>query len=205
MTDPTDTEQTALVDRIRENYGQIARQVLDDTATGCCGSPHDDPITRDLYTSDESSVLPSAATAASLGCGNPTALIDLHDSDVVLDLGSGGGVDVLLSARRVAPSGFAYGLDMTDEMLDKSRSTAESMGLDHVEFRSGLAEKIPVPDGQADVVISNGVFNLCADKKSVFEEVMRVLRPGGRLQFADIANGNEVPEEAVRDIDLWTA
>ena len=139
------------------------------------------------------------------GVGNPFSTVDISPGERVVDVGSGAGFDSFIAADLVGSTGEVVGVDMTDEMLDKSRSTAIKLGLSHVEFLDGLAERLPVPDGSADVVISNGVFNLCADKEAVFKEAIRVLRPGGRLQFADIANGNEVPEEAVRDIDLWTA
>ena len=149
--------------------------------------------------------LPDVAVESFAGVGNPFSIHDFTAGEKVVDVGSGAGFDSFIAAEFVGESGEVVGVDMTSEMLDKSRTTASALGMDHVEFREGLAEALPVPDGWADVVISNGVFNLCADKQAVFNEAMRVLRPGGRLQFADIANGNEVPEEAVRDIDLWTA
>ncbi len=149
--------------------------------------------------------LPDAAVESFAGVANPFAAAPIEAGERVVDLGSGAGFDSFIAASMVGESGEVIGIDMTEEMLDKSRSTAVTMGLTNVEFRQGLAETIPVTDGWADVVISNGVFNLCADKRTVFDEVARVLRPGGRLQLADIANGADVPEEAVRDIDLWTA
>ncbi len=149
--------------------------------------------------------LPDVAVESFAGVANPFSIASVSAGERVIDIGSGAGFDSFIAAGLVGPSGQVIGVDMTTEMLDKSRSTAEALGVAHVEFREGLAEQLPVEDGWADVVISNGVFNLCADKQAVFEEVLRVLRPGGRLQFADIANGAEVPEEAVRDIDLWTA
>ena len=149
--------------------------------------------------------LPDAAVESFSGVGNPFSLRSLEKGERVIDLGSGGGFDCFVAAGQVGASGRVVGIDMTGEMLEKSRSTARSMGLDNVEFRQGLIEEMPVEDGWSDVVISNGVINLCADKNKVFSEIGRVLRPGGHLQFADIANGKPVPEEAKRNVDLWTA
>ncbi len=149
--------------------------------------------------------LPDAAVESFAGVANPFSLRSLAAGEKVVDAGSGGGFDSFIAAGQVGAGGRVVGIDMTREMLDKSCATAHAMGLDHVEFRDGLLEDMPVEDGWADVVISNGVFNLCADKRRVFSQVMRVLRPGGRLQFADIANGKPVPEAAIADIDLWTA
>jgi arsenite methyltransferase len=149
--------------------------------------------------------LPDVAIESFAGVANPFSIHDLELGERVVDIGSGAGFDSFVAASLVGETGTVTGIDMTSEMLDKSRSTANTLGLPHVGFKEGLAEALPVADSSADVVISNGVFNLCADKRAVFDEVFRVLRPGGRVQFADIANGNEVPEEAVRDIDLWTA
>lgn len=148
--------------------------------------------------------MPDRAVESFAGVGNPFSLRRLASGERVVDVGSGAGFDSFVAAAQVGPGGSVVGIDMTPEMLDKSRTTAEVMGADHVEFRAGLAEEIPVGDGWADVVISNGVINLCADKQAVFTEIRRVLRPGGVLQFADIANGRPVPIEAVRDVDLWT-
>ena len=148
--------------------------------------------------------LPDRAVESFAGVGNPFSLRPLPPGERVVDVGSGAGFDSFVAAGQVGPTGCVVGVDMTPEMLDKSRATAQALGLGHVEFREGLAEQLPVEDGWADAVISNGVINLCADKRKVFDEIHRVLRPGGWLQFADIANGRPVPPEALRDIDLWT-
>lgn len=148
--------------------------------------------------------LPDSAVESFAGVGNPFSLRRLQPAEVVVDIGSGAGFDSLVAATLVGGSGRVTGVDMTREMLDKARANIELVGMHHVEFREGLAEQLPVDDGEADVVLSNGVINLCADKRAVFQEVVRVLRPGGVLQFADIANGRPVPEGALRDIDLWT-
>lgn len=149
--------------------------------------------------------LPDEAVESFAGVANPFALRNLSKGERVVDVGSGGGFDSFVAADQVGPTGTVIGVDMTEEMLAKSRATAAKLGLANVEFREGLAENLPVEDGWADVVISNGVINLCADKKAVFSEILRVLRPGGRLQYADIANGKSVPETAMQNIDLWTA
>ena len=149
--------------------------------------------------------LPDAAVESFAGVGNPFSLRTLAPGERVVDIGSGGGFDCFVAAQQVTPDGHVVGIDMTEEMLDKSRATATDMKLDHVEFRDGLIEEMPVEDAWADVVISNGVINLCADKRRVFAEIDRVLKPGGILQFADIANGKPVPEAAIANIDLWTA
>ncbi len=156
---------------------------------------------------DESVVdpMPDAAVESFAGVANPFSLRTLAKGERVVDIGSGGGFDCFIAAEQVGPEGRVVGIDMTEEMLEKSRATAQQMDLDYVEFREGIIETMPVEDGWADAVISNGVINLCADKKHVFSEIMRVLKPGGYLQYADIANGKPVPEEAIRNIDLWTA
>jgi len=156
------------------------------------------------YDAQAVAALPDRAVESFAGVGNPFSLRRLEPGEKVVDVGSGAGFDSFIAAGQVGPGGQVIGIDMTPEMLAKSRQTADALGLGQVQFRSGLAEAIPVPDACADVVISNGVINLCADKQAVFAEIFRVLRPGGRLQFADIANGRPVPIEALRDIDLWT-
>ncbi len=157
------------------------------------------------YDSSIVEALPDAAVESFAGVAHPFSMRDLSPGDRVVDAGSGAGFDCFVAARRVGPEGRIVGIDMTEEMLAKSRATAHEMSLGHVEFREGLLEDMPVEDGWADTVISNGVFNLCADKRRVFSAVIRVLKPGGTLHFADIANGKAVPEAAIRDIDLWTA
>jgi arsenite methyltransferase len=190
---------------IQDKYGSIARSVTQSSATACCDPAMRccDPITKDLYTASEHGELPEKAVLASLGCGNPTALIDLRPGETVLDLGSGGGIDVLLSARRVGPTGFAYGLDMTDDMLALARENQEAVGATNVEFLKGNIEAIPLPDSSVDVVISNCVINLSSDKDRVLREAFRVLRPGGRFAVSDVVTRGQVPAEVRQSMLLW--
>ena len=193
---------------VRERYAQAALRVVQGQEKGsCCGTGGScgsgDPITRDLYDAVTTSSLPEAAVLASLGCGNPTALAELKEGEVVLDLGSGGGIDVLLSAKRVGPTGKAYGLDMTDEMLELARRNAAEAGATNVEFLKGHIEEIPLPDSSVDVIISNCVINLAADKTTVLREAYRVLRPGGRLAVSDVVVNGEIPVQIRRSMELW--
>lgn len=216
MAESTPADLTEIV---REKYGEAARRVLavadaptDETdccgpVNACCGGAAFngtvDPITSNLYVNGETDELPSAAVLASLGCGNPTALAQLHPGEVVLDLGSGGGIDVILSARRVGPAGKAYGLDMTDDMLALARKNAAEAGVTNVEFLKGHIEAIPLPDASVDVIISNCVINLSADKARVLGEAFRVLKPGGRFAVSDVVVRGEVPAAVRRSMELW--
>jgi SAM-dependent methyltransferase len=190
----------ALKQAIQTKYGDAARGV---TTGGCCGGSCEDPITADLYSEAETGGLPAEAVRASLGCGNPTALVALEPGDVVLDLGSGGGIDVLLSARRVGPSGKVYGLDMTDDMLALARENQRRAGATNVEFLKGEIEAIPLPANSVDVVISNCVINLSSDKARVLREAFRVLKPGGRFAVSDVVVRGAVPPEIRRNVELW--
>ena len=217
--DPTKVPETLEEIRatVRARYGAAAQRVADgatvgasccgpaDGSSGCCGSASEswDPITADLYDAGQTAGLPAEALLASLGCGNPTALAELREGETVLDLGSGGGIDVLLSARRVGATGKAYGLDMTDEMLALALENREKAGATNVEFLKGHIEAIPLPSNTVDVVISNCVVNLSGDKRQVLREAFRVLKPGGRFAVSDVVVRGEVPAEVRRSMELW--
>jgi SAM-dependent methyltransferase len=197
------TTTTNVQDAVREKYGEIARNV---GKASCCGPTNcgcGDPITSNLYSANETDGLPTDAVTVSLGCGNPTALIDLQPGQTVLDLGSGGGIDVLLSAKRVGPTGKVYGLDMTDEMLALARENQRKAGVENVEFLKGTIEAIPLPDHSVDVIISNCVINLSVDKDAVLREAFRVLKPNGRFAVSDVVIRGDVPQDLRRNMELW--
>ena len=206
----------ALRATVSGRYGEAARKVIDGTAaasccgpatgsSGCCGSTSEswDPITANLYDEGQAAGIPAEALLASLGCGNPTALADLAEGEVVLDLGSGGGIDVLLSAKRVGPTGKAYGLDMTDDMLALANENKARAGATNVEFLRGHIESIPLPSNTVDVIISNCVINLSGDKRTVLAEAFRVLKPGGRFAVSDVVVRGDVPEGVKQSMELW--
>ena len=204
--------ESAVRSTVREKYGQAAQRVSEGaTASACCGSSACcgatteawDPITSDLYDEKQKAGIPVEAVLASLGCGNPTALATLKSGDVVLDLGSGGGIDVLLSAKRVGPTGKVYGLDMTDEMLALANENKRRAGAKNVEFLKGEIEQIPLPDASVDVIISNCVINLSCDKSKVLSEAFRVLKPGGRFAVSDVVVRGDVPSAIRRNMELW--
>lgn len=212
MTLPVLGQTSDLKTVVKEKYGQAALRVADGNtdasccgSSGCCGATTEawDPITANLYDEGEMAGIPAEALLASLGCGNPTALAELREGETVLDLGSGGGIDVLLSARRVGPTGKAYGLDMTDEMLALANENRQRAGAENVEFLKGEIEHIPLPDGTVDVIISNCVINLSADKRTVLAEAFRVLKPGGRFAVSDVVVRGETPPEVRRNMELW--
>ena len=195
-------------EEVREKYAQMARRVASGASSFCCGDPSApeascDPITSNLYNASQEGEVPDSAIKASLGCGNPTALAELGPGEIVLDLGSGGGIDVLLSARRVGPTGKAYGLDMTEEMLALAEENKRKSGLLNVEFLKGEMENIPLPDNSVDVIISNCVVNLSGDKDRVLKEAFRVLKPGGRLAISDVVVRGKVPAEIGKSLELW--
>jgi len=217
MTTPTNVPTTLdeIRDAVRERYGDTVQRVFGaggscctsaEGSSGCCGPANEtwDPITADLYDAGETAGLPAEALLASLGCGNPTALAELHEGEVVLDLGSGGGIDVLLSARRVGPTGKAYGLDMTDEMLALAMENKAKAGATNVEFLKGHIESIPLPSNTVDVIISNCVINLSGDKRAVLKEAFRVLKPGGRFAVSDVIVREGLPAAVKESMALWT-
>jgi ubiquinone/menaquinone biosynthesis C-methylase UbiE len=205
-TSVQDKAKNQVQDQVKEKYGSAARAVAQAGSLQACCDPGlrcCDPITANLYSSDEKGMIPEKAVLASLGCGNPTALIDLRPGETVLDLGSGGGIDVLLSAQRVGPAGKAYGLDMTDDMLALARENQRQAGVTNVEFLKGEIENIPLPDNSVDVIISNCVINLSADKDRVLGEAFRVLKPGGRFAVSDVVVRGSVPEQVRKSMLLW--
>jgi arsenite methyltransferase len=198
-------DERSIKEEVRETYAREALKVRESKGSACCGpAPRSyEAITSSLYADDETVELPPEALAASLGCGNPTALAELKPGEIVLDLGSGGGIDVLLSARRVGPTGKAYGLDMTDEMLELARDNRRKAGVQNVEFLKGEIESIPLPDNSVDVIVSNCVINLSGNKDRVLSEAFRVLKPEGRFAVSDVVVLGEMPPEIKRRVELW--
>ena len=199
-------QESCIQETVRERYAEAAKRVASGSSAGCGGGAElscCDPITANLYNDAEKAALPAEAVTASLGCGNPTALAELKPGEIVLDLGSGGGIDVLLSARRVGPTGKAYGLDMTDEMLALARENQRKASVENVEFLKGAIENVPLPDDFVDVIISNCVINLSGEKDRVLAEAFRVLKPGGRFAVSDVVVRGEVPPQIRKSIELW--
>jgi arsenite methyltransferase len=212
QTESSTADRSQLQTAVREKYGQAALRARDGESSasccgssGCCGSTTEawDPITANLYDEGQTAGIPAKALLASLGCGNPTALAELHEGETVLDLGSGGGIDVLLSAKRVGPAGKAYGLDMTDEMHELAEENRRKAGATNVTFLKGEIEHIPLPDASVDVIISNCVINLSGDKRQVLREAFRVLKPGGRFAVSDVVVRGDVPDAVRKNMELW--
>jgi arsenite methyltransferase len=197
----------SLRETVRNKYSKLARQITIEGGSWCCGGSgtqrKPDPVRSNLYESDQSAGIPIEVLLTSLGCGNPTALAELNPDEIVLDLGSGGGIDVLLSAKRVGPSGKVFGIDMSDEMLALARDNQKKAGIENVEFLKGEIENIPLPDGVVDVIISNCVINLSVNKDRALKEAVRVLKPGGRLAVSDIVFRGTMPVEIRRNVELW--
>lgn len=201
------TPESTTLNAVRQRYTNAANNVLQNESCGCgpdcCSTENNDPITGNLYSTEEIGFVPLNAISASLGCGNPTALAELHEGETVLDLGSGGGIDVLLSARRVGPTGHAYGVDMLDEMLQLAERNKAEAGVENVTFLKGTIENVPLPDNSVDVIISNCVVNLAVEKGPVLKEAFRVLKPGGRFAISDVVTQGPLPAELKKNMEMW--